>query len=151
MARSLSLRRFTAAVRRLVPEIERADLAPAPAGVRAQAVRADGELVDDFAFRSVGRALHVLNAPSPAATASLEIGAAIAARLELDAMLTAQIGSNSFAARSVSSERSHASRSLSVICGHSGALGPSGPRTHGRLAHVRSPTRTDTGMSAPTS
>jgi (S)-2-hydroxyglutarate dehydrogenase len=85
MTRSVSRRRFTAAVRRLVPQIQRADLAPAPAGVRAQAVRADGELVDDFAFRSVGRALHVLNAPSPAATASLEIGKAIAARLELDA------------------------------------------------------------------
>ena len=85
MARSLSRRRFTSVVRQLVPEIERADLAPAPAGVRAQAVRADGELVDDFAFRSVGHALHVLNAPSPAATASLEIGATIANRLELDA------------------------------------------------------------------
>ncbi|MGO9876459.1 MAG: L-2-hydroxyglutarate oxidase [Acidimicrobiia bacterium] len=85
MTRSLSLRRFTSAVRHLVPEIERADLARAPAGVRAQAVRADGELVDDFAFRSVGRALHVLNAPSPAASASLEIGAAIATRLDLDA------------------------------------------------------------------
>lgn len=82
MARSLSLRRFAAAARRLVPEIERHDLAPAPSGVRAQAIGADGELLDDFAFRSVGRALHVLNAPSPAATASLEIGAAIAARLE---------------------------------------------------------------------
>ena len=84
MVRSLSLRRFTAAVRLLVPEVERADLAPAPAGVRAQAIGADGRLVDDFAFRSVGRALHVLNAPSPAATASLEIGAAIVDRLDLD-------------------------------------------------------------------
>lgn len=82
MARSLSRRRFAAAARQLVPEIARADLAPAPSGVRAQAIAADGQLVDDFAFRSVGRALHVLNAPSPAATASLEIGAAIAARLE---------------------------------------------------------------------
>jgi L-2-hydroxyglutarate oxidase len=84
MVRSVSIRRFTRAVKRLVPEITRADLAPAPAGVRAQAIGADGRLVDDFAFRSVGRALHVLNAPSPAATASLEIGAAIVARLELD-------------------------------------------------------------------
>jgi len=84
MTRSLSIRRFTAAVRRLVPEIERTDLAPAPSGVRAQAIGADGELIDDFAIHSVGRAVHVLNAPSPAATASLEIGAAIAARLELD-------------------------------------------------------------------
>jgi L-2-hydroxyglutarate oxidase len=84
MVRSLSRRRFTAAVKQLVPEVERADLSPAPAGVRAQAIGADGRLVDDFAIRSVGRALHVLNAPSPAATASLEIGASIAARLELD-------------------------------------------------------------------
>jgi L-2-hydroxyglutarate oxidase len=84
MVRSASRRRFTAAVKQLVPEIERADLAPAPAGVRAQAIGANGELVDDFAIRKVGRALHVLNAPSPAATASLEIGASIASRLELD-------------------------------------------------------------------
>ncbi|HTK15745.1 MAG TPA: L-2-hydroxyglutarate oxidase [Acidimicrobiia bacterium] len=83
MVRSVSARRFAAAVRRLVPEIERADLTPARAGVRAQAIGADGSLVDDFAIRSVGRALHVLNAPSPAATASLEIGASIAARLDL--------------------------------------------------------------------
>jgi len=85
MTRSLSRRRFAAAVRCLVPEIERSDLAPAPAGVRAQAIGADGELVDDFAIRKTGRAVHVLNAPSPAATASLEIGATIAERLELDA------------------------------------------------------------------
>jgi L-2-hydroxyglutarate oxidase len=81
MARSLSRRRFTAAVRRLLPDIQRADLAPAPAGVRAQAIRRNGELVEDFAIHTTGRAVHVLNAPSPAATASLEIGAVIAARL----------------------------------------------------------------------
>lgn len=85
MARSVSRRRFTAAVRRLLPDVERADLAPSPSGVRAQAMRPDGELVDDFAIHAVGRAVHVLNAPSPAATASLEIGAAIAERLGLDA------------------------------------------------------------------
>jgi L-2-hydroxyglutarate oxidase len=84
MRRSLSRRRFTAAARRLVPEIERDDLRRAPSGVRAQAIRPDGQLVDDFAFHQIGRALHVLNAPSPAATASLEIGAAIAARLDLE-------------------------------------------------------------------
>jgi L-2-hydroxyglutarate oxidase LhgO len=82
MARSVSRRRFTTAVRRLLPEIERADLAPSPAGVRAQAIRANGELVDDFAIHTAGRAVHVLNAPSPAATASLEIGKVIAARLD---------------------------------------------------------------------
>jgi L-2-hydroxyglutarate oxidase len=84
MTRSLSRRRFAKAVRRLVPEISRADLAAAPSGVRAQAIGSDGELVDDFAIHSVGRAVHVLNAPSPAATASLEIGKAIATRLDLD-------------------------------------------------------------------
>ena len=84
MARSLSRRRFTAAVRRLLPEIERGDLVAAPSGVRAQAIASTGELVDDFAIHSVGRAVHVLNAPSPAATASLEIGATIASRLGLD-------------------------------------------------------------------
>jgi L-2-hydroxyglutarate oxidase len=81
MTRSVSRRRFTTAVRRLLPEIERADLEPSPAGVRAQAIRANGELVDDFAIHTTGRAVHVLNAPSPAATASLEIGKVIAARL----------------------------------------------------------------------
>lgn len=81
MARSVSKRRFTRALQRLVPEVTARDLEPALSGVRAQAVRADGSLVDDFAFAQVGRALHVLNAPSPAATASLEIGRAIASRL----------------------------------------------------------------------
>ena len=84
VTRSLSRRRFAAAVRRLLPEVERKDLVAAPSGVRAQAIGSDGKLVDDFAIHSVGRAVHVLNAPSPAATASLEIGAAIAARLGLD-------------------------------------------------------------------
>jgi (S)-2-hydroxyglutarate dehydrogenase len=82
--RSLSHRRFAAAARELVPEIHRGDLVSAPAGVRAQAVGADGELLDDFVIRRSGRAVHVLNAPSPAATASLEIGATIAAGLDLD-------------------------------------------------------------------
>jgi L-2-hydroxyglutarate oxidase len=85
MARSLSARRFSASVRRLVPEIERQDLVAAPSGVRAQAIGADGELIDDFAIRRVGRAVHVLNAPSPAATASLEIGKSIARQLDLGA------------------------------------------------------------------
>ncbi len=83
MARSMSKRRFVKALRRLVPEVTVGDLEPAPSGVRAQAVTAAGDLVDDFAFRQIGHALHVLNAPSPAATASLEIGKTIAARLSL--------------------------------------------------------------------
>ena len=55
-------------------------LTPAGAGVRAQALRRDGSLVDDFAFAEGRRSLHVLNAPSPAATASLAIGEEIADR-----------------------------------------------------------------------
>ena len=83
MARSLSRARFARALQKLVPAVQEHDLEPAAAGVRAQALNADGTLVDDFAFVQRGRALHVLNAPSPAATASLEIGRAIASRLEL--------------------------------------------------------------------
>lgn len=81
--RSLSRRRFASALARLVPGVSVDDLEPAPAGVRAQAVRRDGSLAEDFEFTASndGRALHVLNAPSPAATASLAIGAEIAARL----------------------------------------------------------------------
>ena len=83
MARSLSRARFARALQKLVPAVQEHDLEPAAAGVRAQAVNRDGTLVDDFAFVQRGRALHVLNAPSPAATASLEIGRAIASRLAL--------------------------------------------------------------------
>ncbi len=73
VARSLSARRFGDSLRRLVPELRDEDLRPAPAGVRAQAVRPDGTLVDDFLVERSGRCVHVLNAPSPAATAALEI------------------------------------------------------------------------------
>jgi L-2-hydroxyglutarate oxidase len=80
MARSFSRARFAAALGRLVPEVRRQDLEPASSGVRAQAVDSTGRLVDDFVFSrsNDGRALHVLNAPSPAATASLAIGDHIA-------------------------------------------------------------------------
>ncbi|MFI8850847.1 L-2-hydroxyglutarate oxidase [Streptomyces sp. 891-h] len=79
--RSLSRPAFTAAVRRLLPEVTAADLHPAPAGVRAQAVLRDGTLVDDFLFAEGPHTVHVLNAPSPAATASLPIGREIARRV----------------------------------------------------------------------
>jgi L-2-hydroxyglutarate oxidase len=75
MRRSLSLHRFAASLRELVPAIEDADLVRAPAGVRAQAVLRDGSLADDFLIEHRGRVVHVLNAPSPAATSSLEIAA----------------------------------------------------------------------------
>lgn len=80
LRRSLSKRAFTAAVRELLPAVPEGGLRRVPAGVRAQAVRRDGALVDDFLIRESGRVVHVLNAPSPAATASLPIGRAIATR-----------------------------------------------------------------------
>jgi L-2-hydroxyglutarate oxidase len=81
VARSLSDRRFADSVRRLVPDIADDDLVRAPAGVRAQAVRPDGGLVDDFLLERNGRVVHLLNAPSPAATASLEIARHVVHRL----------------------------------------------------------------------
>lgn len=79
--RSLSLRAFLGALQRLVPELAARHLSPAPCGIRAQAVRSDGTLQDDFLLRRDGRCLHVLNAPSPAATSSLAIGERVAAAL----------------------------------------------------------------------
>lgn len=76
--RSLSHRRFLASLRELVPALPADSLVPAPAGVRAQALRRDGSMVDDFAYVRAPRQIHVLNAPSPAATAALEIGRVIA-------------------------------------------------------------------------
>lgn len=71
--RSLSKQAFVRALQRLVPEIRAQDLEVSPAGVRAQAMDADGQLLDDFAITQARNSMHVLNAPSPAATASLEI------------------------------------------------------------------------------
>lgn len=79
--RSLSRRRFAAALARLVPEVTPADLVNSPAGVRAQAIARDGSLVDDFLLVPGERQMHVLNAPSPAATSSLEIARHIVAAL----------------------------------------------------------------------
>lgn len=78
MYRSLSRRAFWHALRKLIPEVSFHDLVPAGAGVRAQAVAPDGKLVDDFFIRQADRMVHVLNAPSPAATASIAIGRSIA-------------------------------------------------------------------------
>ncbi len=75
--RSLSKAAFVRALQRLLPEIRENDLVPGGSGVRAQALKPDGALVDDFQFVPSGKVLHVLNVPSPAATASLMIGRAI--------------------------------------------------------------------------
>lgn len=78
MHRSVSKRRFVESLRRLVPEIALDDVRRGGAGVRAQALDRSGRLVDDFRFAWGDRTVHVVNAPSPAATASLAIGAEIA-------------------------------------------------------------------------
>ena len=75
--RSLSKPAFVRALQRLLPEITANDLVPGGSGVRAQALKPDGALVDDFQFIPSNKVLHVLNVPSPAATASLMIGKAI--------------------------------------------------------------------------
>jgi L-2-hydroxyglutarate oxidase len=75
--RSLSKQAFLRALQRLVPELRSQDIHPAGAGVRAQALSRDGSLVDDFRIIAAPRMVHVLNAPSPAATASLCIAEAI--------------------------------------------------------------------------
>jgi L-2-hydroxyglutarate oxidase LhgO len=78
MYRSASKAAFVRSLQKLVPEIASADLERGGAGVRAQAVGADGSLVDDFKISVTGGAVHVVNAPSPGATASLAIGRHIA-------------------------------------------------------------------------
>ncbi len=81
MYRSLNKSAFVKEVNKLLPGIQKEDLLPRPAGVRAQAVSETGELLDDFLFEEGDRSLHVLNAPSPAATASLAIGEYIASKV----------------------------------------------------------------------
>jgi L-2-hydroxyglutarate oxidase len=78
LVRSFSKRAFLHALQRLIPELQMEDIKRAGSGVRAQAVDPSGALVDDFRFVQADRMIHVLNAPSPAATASISIGQAIA-------------------------------------------------------------------------
>jgi L-2-hydroxyglutarate oxidase len=82
MWRSYNKGAFVKALRRLIPEIEAKDLSFAPAGIRAQAVSPGGALVDDFLIENNDRIINVCNAPSPAATASLNIGSTIMAQIE---------------------------------------------------------------------
>lgn len=81
LLRSTSRHRFAAALRRLVPDLDPDDIVPAGSGVRAQAVDRAGQLVDDFLILDGPASLHVLNAPSPAATAALAIGRNLADRV----------------------------------------------------------------------
>jgi L-2-hydroxyglutarate oxidase len=82
LRRSWRKQEFVRSCQALVPEVRMEDLAPGGSGVRAQAVASDGSLVDDFRFVAKDRFLHVLNVPSPAATASLPIGREIIARVK---------------------------------------------------------------------
>ena len=79
--RSVSKRAFVKALRKLIPEIQADHLKAAPAGVRAQAVSPDGSMVDDFQIIDAPRVINVCNAPSPAATSSLNIGKTIIDRM----------------------------------------------------------------------
>jgi L-2-hydroxyglutarate oxidase len=81
MLRSFNKKLFVSSLQRLIPEIKAEDLVPSENGVRAQALTKDGNLVDDFLIVSNERSIHILNAPSPAATASISIGQAISQRI----------------------------------------------------------------------
>jgi L-2-hydroxyglutarate oxidase len=81
LVRSFSRKVFTRSLKKLIPEVEEEDLAPIEAGVRAQALAKDGVLVNDFLIVDGKRSVHVLNAPSPAATAAIPIGKTIAERI----------------------------------------------------------------------
>jgi L-2-hydroxyglutarate oxidase len=81
MRRSIDRERFVATLQQMIPEVRTSDVKPAKCGIRAQALAPDGAWVDDFPLVRARSALHVCNAPSPAATASLEIGRAIAREL----------------------------------------------------------------------
>jgi (S)-2-hydroxyglutarate dehydrogenase len=80
--RSYNKAAFVHALQRLIPEISGADVKPGGAGVRAQALEPTGALVDDFRIVESEHMVHVLNAPSPAATASISIGESIAEMAE---------------------------------------------------------------------
>jgi len=80
--RSLSKSAFVENLQKLIPAVGTSDLEPSPAGVRAMALKPDGEILDDFHFETTRNEIHVLNAPSPAATAGLAIGDEIVKRAE---------------------------------------------------------------------
>jgi (S)-2-hydroxyglutarate dehydrogenase len=84
LRRAISRRAFVEDLRRYVPELRAADVAPGHVGVRAQALGRDGRLIDDFIISRTERALHVRNAPSPAATSALALAARIADMVEQD-------------------------------------------------------------------
>jgi L-2-hydroxyglutarate oxidase len=91
IVRSLNKAAFVRSLQRLIPEVQSADVIPTHAGVRAQALMPDGKLVDDFLIVKGDRSIHVCNAPSPAATSSLEIGKAVVEQIPAPEHLTATV------------------------------------------------------------
>ena len=89
--RSFSKAAFVRSLQQLIPEIQAEDLVPCHAGVRAQALMNDGKLVDDFLIIHGQNSVHVCNAPSPAATSSIEIGKAIVAEIPQQSHLATAI------------------------------------------------------------
>ncbi|NJN91126.1 MAG: L-2-hydroxyglutarate oxidase, partial [Leptolyngbyaceae cyanobacterium SL_5_14] len=92
--RSFSKAAFVRSLQRLIPEVQSEDLVPTHAGVRAQALMSDGKLVDDFLIVKGEHSIHVCNAPSPAATSSIEIGKAVAAQVSFNSQ--AALGSGNY-------------------------------------------------------
>ena len=82
MYRSYSKRGFLKNLQKLIPSIELQDLTGSPSGVRAMALKPNGDILDDFYFETTDREVHVLNAPSPAATAGLSIGDEIVKKVQ---------------------------------------------------------------------
>ena len=101
MHRSFSKKAFVRSLQQLIPEITEDDLVPGESGVRAQALRPDGGLVDDFLIVNGPSAIHVCNAPSPAATASLEIGRVIAEQIPVSRRHVYKIQGTSGSSRSI--------------------------------------------------
>lgn len=91
LLQSLSKRVYLNAARHLIPEVQMEDFQPSPSGVRAQALRPNGELVDDFLIQETDRVVNVINAASPAATASLNIGHLIVQNYLASRLSTAQV------------------------------------------------------------
>jgi L-2-hydroxyglutarate oxidase len=87
--RSMSKKAFTKSLQRLIPEVQEDDLVPSHAGVRAQALLPDGKCVDDFLIVPGRDSMHVCNAPSPAATASIPIGRAVVEQIPSKSTKTA--------------------------------------------------------------
>ena len=81
MIRSYSKFIFVRSLQRLIPEVQGKDIVPTPAGVRAQALKSDGSMVDDFLILNRDKAMHVCNAPSPTSTSSIEIGKQIVSQI----------------------------------------------------------------------